>query len=123
VSLVAQLEEMALLALRRALHEHHLAGLHGVERASPDLARLLRVLGAEFAILADVQVVQRAGPMGGRNPQRGVVRQHELGGAVAHRRHGGSDLLRQIVVGVFDLVAEDRLGVFEVVRDRPGADV
>jgi hypothetical protein len=46
-----------------------------------------------------------------------------LGGAVAHRRHGGFDRLGQAVVGVLDLVAEDRLGVFEVVGDRAGVDV
>ena len=58
---------MPLAPLRRAFDENDLPGLHRVERAGSNLAGLVGKLGAELAILGDVQILQRARPHRGRD--------------------------------------------------------
>ena len=122
--LLAHPVEGALLALGRALDDDELAGLDRVQRAGDDLARLLGILRADLPELGDVQILQRAGAHRGGDADRGVVAEGERVGAVLHgRARRPSDALVELVVGVLDLVAEDHLGVVELVGDDAGPGV
>ena len=121
--LLAHPVEGAFLSLGRALDDDELAGLDGVQRAGDDLAGLLGILRADLPELGDVQILQRARAHRGRDADRGVVGEGQRVGAVLQGRGGSLQSLVELVVGVLDLVAEDDLGIVELVGDDAGPGV
>ena len=81
------------------------------------------ILRADLPELGDMQILQRAGAHRGGDADRAVVGEGEGVGAVLHGRAGCLQPLVELVVGVLDLVAEDDLGVVELVGDDAGAGV
>gem|GEM_PF-3078589 len=123
VCLGAVIIEVAGLAFRCRLDGDDLSRVDCVQRPGDDLLGLVRVLGADLPEFGYVQQLQRGASQRCADTDRAVVPEGKLTGAPGLCRDHPFHTVREVVIGILDLVVEEDLRIVAGMRDDACTDV